>query len=626
MTDEQQPQFTVPNTTLASKLANLPTKSGIYQFKNDQGIVIYVGKAKVLRNRVRSYFQVRPMDAKTKALVAKIADVEVIVTDSEAEALLLENNLIKELKPRYNILLRDDKSYPYIRVTNEEFPRVFYTRTVIRDGSKYFGPYTDGRYLFYLMKTLKTIFPLRSCDLPLTNETIAAGKYKVCLDFQIKRCEGPCEAHITREKYGEYIKQTVQILNGRTRELAEMLESEMERLAENLEFEEAAAVRNRLHYIKDYASKQKIMTTDLIDRDVFALSRDDDTACAVIFSIRDGKMIGKRHFYIGNSIAQTDENIIQTVVEKWYLETDFVPDEIVVSHEPEQLDFLDRWLRNKRGSAIEITVPKIGDKKKLIAMAITNADFLIRELHLQQAARENALPRGVASLQRDLRLDKPPRRIECFDNSHFQGTEYVSSMVVFSDGRPKKSDYRKYKIHVDGNDDFAAMQEVVRRRYVRVLEEKTELPDLIMIDGGKGQLSAAVAVLDDLGLYGKIPVIGLAKRLEEIFVPGQSDAILLPRTSTSLRLLQSVRDEAHRFAITYHRLLRDKRTFQTELTEIAGIGEKTAQKLLIECGSVENIRALGEAELAKIIGAKAAKAVKEHFEGGEEESSEPLAS
>jgi excinuclease ABC subunit C len=617
MTDETndlQPNYVLPTIELAAKVANLPTKPGIYQFKNENGVIIYVGKAKSLRNRVRSYFQNRPMDAKTKALISKIIDVEVIVTDSEVEALLLENNLIKQFKPRYNILLKDDRSYPYIRITNEEYPQVFSTRTVVRDGSKYFGPYTDNRYLYYLLKTLRTIFPLRSCELPLTDSLIAEGKFKVCLDYHIKRCEGPCEGFVSRAKYAEYITQSIKILNGRTREVEQTLEASMEELAEDLKFEEAAALRNRLLQLKEYSAKQKVMTTDLVDRDVFAFSRDDDDACAVIFAIRDGKMIGKRHFYISNSIAQTDEHIIQHIIEKWYMDTDFIPSEVVLSHEPEQQDFLNDILAKKRGAAVDITVPKVGDKKKLIAMAITNADFLLRELHLQQAARENALPRGVASLQRDLRLDKPPRRIECFDNSHFQGTEYVSSMVVFSDGRPKKSDYRKYKIHVGGNDDFAAMQEVVSRRYTRVLEEKTELPDLIMIDGGKGQLSAACAVLDTLGLMGKIPVIGLAKRLEEIFLPNQSDALLLPKTSTSLRLLQSIRDEAHRFAITYHRLLRDKRTFQTELTAIAGVGEKTAQKLLITFGSVENIRQTSESEIAAIAGTKAARAIAHYFE------------
>lgn len=620
--NELQPNFILPTMELAAKVANLPTKPGIYQFKNENGLIIYVGKAKSLRNRVRSYFQNRPMDAKTKALINKIIDVEVIVTDSEVEALLLENNLIKQFKPRYNILLKDDRSYPYIRVTNEEFPRIFSTRTVIRDGSKYFGPYTDGRYLYYLLKTLRTIFPLRSCDLPLSEELITEKKFKVCLDYHIKRCEGPCEGFVNRSQYNEYIAQSIKILNGQTREVEAMLETKMEDLAENLKFEEAAALRNRLHHLKEYTAKQKVMTTDLVDRDVFALSRDDDDACAVIFAIRDGKMIGKRHFYVSNSIAQNDEHIIQHIVEKWYMETDFVPPEIVLSHVPEDQDFLSDILAKKRGGAIDITVPKVGDKKKLIAMAITNADFLIRELHLQQAARENALPRGVASLQRDLRLEKPPRKIECFDNSHFQGTEYVSSMVSFSDGRPKKSDYRKYKIHVDGNDDFAAMQEVVSRRYTRVLEEKTELPDLIMIDGGKGQLSAACAVLDTLGLLGKIPVIGLAKRLEEIFLPNQSDPLLLPKTSTSLRLLQSIRDEAHRFAITYHRLLRDKRTFQTELTGITGVGEKTAQKLLITFGSVENIRNTPETELAKVAGVKSARVIKKYFEDIENEVTE----
>ena len=550
------------------------------------------------------------------AMIAKIRDIETIITDSEPEALLLENNLIKELKPRYNVLLKDDKTYPYIRITKEPFPRVFSTRKVIRDGSKYFGPYTDGRYMYYLLDTLRSMFPLRSCDLPLTEESIEKKKYKVCLDYHIKRCEGGCEGLVNQIHYMEHIKSVVAILQGKTKELEQNIEAEMMRAADDLRFESAAELRNRLVILKEYVSKQKIVSADDKDQDIFALSRDDEDACVVVFTVREGKMIGKRHFYIGNSVEQTESEILRQTVEKWYIDTDMIPEEIILQEEIESADIIAEWLEKRRGSRIEFTIPKIGDKKKLISLAKTNADYLLRELHVQRAAKENALPRGIAALQRDLRLSSPPRRIECFDNSHIQGTDYVSSMVCFIDGKPKKNDYRRFKLKtVQGNDDFAAMREVVERRYSRVLAEKTEKPDLIIIDGGKGQLSAAVEVLTILGLYPQIPVIGLAKRLEEIFLPFQSESVMLPKTSTSLRLIQSLRDEAHRFAIGAHRTKRGKELGRSELDEIPGIGGSRRRALLHHFGSVRAIARAGLADLGAVDGISRtiAQKVYDHF-------------
>lgn len=611
---ETQPEY---RRLLAEKVAGLPTKPGVYQYVNQSGEIIYVGKAKNLRSRVRSYFLPnRYADAKTKVLVSKIRDVQVIVTDSEVEALILENNLIKQFKPRYNILLKDDKTFPFIRITNEEFPRVFSTRKVVRDGSRYFGPYTDGKYLHYLLKTIYSLFPLRSCDLPLSDATIAAGKYKVCLDYHIKKCEGPCQNFVSRERYNSYVEQCAKILNGRTKDVEKTLEAEMMRSAEAMKFEDAAAARNRLLSLREYSAKQKIVTTDDIDRDVIALAREDDDVCAVVFNVRDGKMVGKRHFFLKTTIAAEDAELMQRVIETYYFDSDFVPEEIIISHEAENEATLREWLRSRRKAAVDVVCPKVGDKKKLIAMAITNAEFQLRELAIAKARREQALPRGVLSLERDLRMDRPPRRIECFDNSHLQGSDYVSSLVVFSDGRPLKSDYRKFKIKTfTGNDDFEAMREVVRRRYQRMLDEKSPLPDLIMIDGGKGQLSSAMEILTELGIADKTTVIGLAKRLEEVFLPQESDPVLLPRTSTSLRLLQAIRDEAHRFAITFHRQLRDKRTFQTELTDIPGVGEKTAQKLLVTFGSVEGVRQAALKDLAQCAGKKTAELLIAYFHG-----------
>lgn len=600
---------------LVEKLKSLPTNPGIYQFKNQLGKIIYIGKAKNLRNRVKSYFQTRkPVDAKTKVLIQKIKDVDVIVTDSETEALILEDTLVKKFRPKYNILLKDDKSFPYVRLTNEPYPRIFATRKVIKDGSKYFGPYTEVRQLKNLLKTIRTLYLLRSCDFNLTDESVANKKYKLCLDYHIKKCEGPCEGFISRELYNDNIRQAIQIINGKTRDIEKKLETEMVELSEQMKFEEAAIVRNRYLILKDYLSHQKIVSTEIIDRDVIALARIDDSACILIFQIRDGKLIGRRHYIISNTLNQTDEFIIQVAIEKWYLETNFIPNEILLQSEPEQLDFINEWLEKLSGYQVDIQIPKIGEKKKLINMAVTNAEFLLREYHLAMAKREQTLPRILHSIQRDLRLSKPPRRIECFDNSHIQGSELVSSMVVFVDGKPKKSEYRRYKIQtVDHNDDFAAMREVISRRYDKSTDEKSIIPDLIIIDGGKGQLSSAVKILKSAGLSDKTTVIGLAKRIDEIFFPGKSEPLLLPKTSSSLKLIQQLRDEAHRFAITYHRLLRSKRTLKTELTDIPGIGEKIAQKLLIQLNSVEKIKNSDIEELTDIVGHKAADRIFEYF-------------
>ena len=605
--------------SLIGKLKNLPTNPGVYQFLNDAGKIIYVGKAINLRSRVRSYFQQnRPVDAKTKALMAKIADVEIIVTDSEAEALILEDTLIKKLKPRYNILLRDDKTYPFIRVTNEQYPRVFITRKIIRDGSRYFGPFTEVSNLRRLVKTIRTLFFLRSCELNITTQSIEKKKFKVCLDYHIKKCEGPCEGLVSEEIYNDGVKSAIQVIIGKTHDLEKSIESKMNELSELMEFEKAALLRNKLTVLREFTTTQKVVTIDLIDRDIVGLARIDELSCAVILKVRDGKLIGKRQFIISNSIGKSDEELIQTVLEKWYLESEIVPKEIFLPALPEQADFINDWLRQKRGKSLEMTVPKLGDKKKLVAMANINAEYLLRDYQIALVKKEQTASRAVLSLQRDLRLDKPPLRIECFDNSHIQGSDYVSSLVVFIDGKPKKSDYRKFKIKsFAGNDDFAAMREVVGRRYSRLIEEKASFPDLIIIDGGKGQLSSAMEVLTKLGINNQITVIGLAKRLEEVFFPGESDPVLLPRTSSSLKLIQHIRDEAHRFAINYHRQLREKRTLQTELTKIDGIGEKTAQNLLIKFGSFEGIRNASNESLIAETGEKLAAKIMDYFNTNE---------
>ncbi len=612
-------------STLEEKLANLPTNPGVYQYRNSNGKIIYIGKAKNLRNRVRSYFQdYRPFDAKTKLMISKIEDLEIIVTDSEAEALILEDTLIKKHKPKYNILLRDDKTYPYVRITNEPYPRIFKTRKVIRDGSKYFGPFTEVRNLKYLLKVLRTVFKYRSCKLKLEDSAIEKGKFKICLDYHIKKCTGPCQAHINHERYNDNIKSAIAVLQGKTKELEQTLKAKMDALSEEMMFEEAGEIRNQLQLLKEYINNQKIVSSDLIDRDVIGISKIDNSACTLIFMVREGKLTGKKHYIVPNVGEIPTEELVQATLERWYMETEFIPKEIFVPSMPESPEFLIDWLKKKRGKSIDLTAPKLGDKKKIVDLACANAEFMLRDYFIAISKKEQTLSKAILDLQKDLHLPKAPIRIECFDNSHLQGTDYVSSMVVFVEGKPKKSEYRKFKLkEVDGNDDFAAMREVIFRRYNKIKELSEPMPDLIIVDGGKGQLSSAVEILKEIGVYENTSIVGLAKRLDEVFLPDQSDSILLPRNTISLKIIQNLRDEAHRFAITYHRQLRAKRTIKTELTSIDGIGIKTAQKLLKKFGSVSQIEKLDFDTLSKEVNDNMANSILLFFKN-KKESNETL--
>ncbi|HRS01991.1 MAG TPA: excinuclease ABC subunit UvrC [Bacteroidota bacterium] len=603
------------NPDLENKLTQLPTKPGVYMFKDSSNRIIYVGKAKNLRNRVRSYFQEgRLVDAKTRAMVSHIYDLEYIIVDTEDEAFILEDTLIKRHKPKYNILLRDDKTYPYIRITNEEFPRIFSTRRVVRDGSKYFGPYSDVSTMKALLRFIRNIFFVRSCQLNLTEESIAKNKFRLCLDYHIHKCEGPCVGYVSKEQYSNNIKKAIQILNGRTKDLEKQMQDEMDSLSEQMKYEEAAAVRDRLNKLHDFANKQKIVSSDLIDRDVFGLFRSNEFACSVVFIVREGKLIGRKHFIIKDAQNSENSEILQRTLESWYLERDFLPKEIFLPTEPLDLEYLTDWLSKRFNHSLTISIPQSGEKAKLVQMANSNAEQILIEYLNAIEMREKIIPRAVQSLQRDLRLKRPPMHIECFDNSHIQGTDLVSSMVVFEGGKPKKSEYRKFKNEtVLRNDDFAAMKEAVLRRYTRVMNENKLLPDLIVIDGGKGQLNIAYEVLEELQIADKVPIIGLAKRLEEIFIPGQSESIQLPKSSSSLILLQHIRDEAHRFAITYHRKLREKRTLQTELMAIPGIGKKRAEQLLQHFGSVKRVYDATKEELREVVNEKTAEAIWEYF-------------
>ena len=607
--------------SLGEKLDSLPAKPGVYQFKNADAKVIYVGKAQNLRNRVRQYFQKsRGLDAKLEALVAKIADVELIVTDSDVEALILEANLVKKLKPRYNVLLKDDKSFPYILVTKEPFPRVFVTRRIIRNGSRYFGPYTDVKTMRFALKTVRDIFMIRSCNYELTAESITRRKFKICLDYHIKKCEGPCEGLVSEQQYNAMIDKVAKVLRGRTDDVVAALHAEMEKLAGTLRFEEAAKARDRLRALSVYNQKQKVVDTRDVDRDIVAIAVKDDDACGVVFKVRDGKVLGSHHYYLSNVEGKEEGEILEILLERYYLDNEDVPGEIALSGNVSSSGIIEAWLAGKRENGVRVETPKGGEKLKLVGMVKKNAEFLLEELQLQKMKRGDLVPHSVQSLQRDLRLLVPPRRIECFDISNIQGSDTVASMVVFVDAKSRKSEYRKFKIRsVDGPDDFASMREVVERRYTRLVEEAGVMPDLIMVDGGKGQLSSAVQVLQRLGLN-SIPIIGLAKRLEEVFVPEEGEPLAIPRTSSSLRLLQQVRDEAHRFAITYHRKLRTKRMLNTELDLIKGIGKTRAKELLEAFGSVQGVKFATEEQIGEIVGAKLASEIKDYFSEAEAET------
>lgn len=604
----------VKDLSLLEKLEALPTKPGVYQFKNIEGKVIYVGKAQNLRSRVRQYFhQSRAHETRIDFMIAKIVDVELTVTDNEIEALILEANLIKQLKPRYNVLLKDDKSYPFIALTKEQYPRVFVTRRKIQ-GYRYFGPYTDVRAMRSALKTVRDIFLIRSCNYDLSESSIAQKRFKVCLDYHIKKCEGPCEGYVTQKHYNAFIDQAAQVLRGKTKSVTEVLKKEMDVLSEATKYEEAASVRNRINALKVYSEKQKIVDAAEVDRDIIAVVSNNDTACAVIFKIRDGKMIGSQHIYLSNISGKLFGDLLEAVLERYYLDQEDIPPELFLSDELENKEIIQQWLRKQSSHEVNVETPKSGDKAKLIALVRSNAQFWLSELELTKLKRGDIVPHSLEALQRDLRLSSPPRRIECFDISNIQESDTVASLVVFVDGKPRKSEYRKYKIRsVDGQNDFASMQEVVRRRYERLLQECEELPSLIIIDGGKGQLSRAVEVLHKLGLK-NIPILGLAKKLEEVFLPDQSEPVQIPRTSSGLRLMQQIRDEAHRFAVTYHRVIRSKRILQTELDLIKGIGKKRAKELLEVFGSVQGVKFATEEQIAEIVGEIVAKKIVEYFE------------
>ncbi|MCY4232864.1 MAG: excinuclease ABC subunit UvrC [Bacteroidetes bacterium] len=605
---------------LLTKVSELPTGCGVYQFLDQHDRPLYIGKAKNLRSRVRSYFRDDPqMHGRIKLLVAKAVNVEVIVTDNEAEALILENNLIKERKPRYNINLKDDKTYPYICIKNEPFPRVFTTRRIIKDGSKYFGPYADVRAMKRALKVIRNIFKLRTCSLDLSPEPIEQGKYRVCLEYHIKKCAGPCVGYQARLSYDETIAQVEMFLKGHTGALKQTLQDLMNQASLEKEYEEAVRLRNQIDAIENYGQRQKVVTSKPVDRDLFALStaRDENAAVGICFKVREGKIVGREHKIMRQIDGFDDEALMQRYLENYYTQTVFFPDEVFLNIQTSESDTIIDFLSKQRGKKIHLHVPQRGDKAELMRMVQANADLILGEYKLELLKRgEDRIPFAIKALQEDLRLKTLPKRIECFDISHLGGTGTVASCVVFHNGRPRKSDYRSYKIRrvADGKpDDFLAMEEVVQRRFRRIQDEEGPLPDLIIVDGGKGQLSSAVKALKQTDTYGKFPVIGLSKRLEEVYFPGERDPFHIAKQSASLQLIQRIRDEAHRFAIKIQRKQRKDRMLHSELLNIPGVGTKTMQKLIRAFGSVRKVKEADEKVLRNLVGQSIANEILEYF-------------
>ena len=583
---------------LRQRLEALPTEPGVYLMRDGEGRVIYVGKAKSLRSRVRSYFQEGAFDGRPQflALVSRVADVECIITESEQEALILEANQIKAHKPRYNINLKDDKKYPFIRITDEPFPRIFPTRDIVRDGSRYLGPFGNVRSMRTALDVMHRIFPVRSCDYALPSDRV-----KLCMEHQIKRCDGPCEGLVKDEEYSRTVSQAIRFLKGHNGEVIRELEQCMAAASSGLDFEQAARYRDQLKALRIMQARQKVVLDQAVDRDVIGLARSDEEACCAVLEIREGRLVEQKHHFLSGVMARDDHEIVSAFVRQFYLHTDFIPCQIHLSVVLPDAEEIATWLSARAEGRVELRVSQRGIKARTQDMADANAANLLRERQLKRELQKGRVPQSVYALQRDLGLERLPRRIEGIDISNFQGRDTVGSLVCMVDGKPRRSQYRHFRVRgVDGPDDFASIREVVRRRFRGLRERGEPFPDLLMVDGGKGQLSSARAALAELGVVDQ-PVVGLAKRLEEIFAPDRGEPILLPRTSASLRLLQVLRDEAHRFAVSYHRKLRARRTIASSLDRIPGIGPKRRQALLQAFGSVQRLR---QAEVEQIAAVK----------------------
>ena len=593
-------------------LPDLPKDPGVYKYIDNNDVIIYVGKAKNLKNRISSYFgDKKHQSNKTRIMVKQAKRLEFVIVETETDALLLENTLIKKLQPRYNVMLKDGKSYSYICIKKERFPRVFITRKVIRDGSFYFGPYTSKSRIKVLLDLIKHLFPLRTCTYNLGEEYINAGKYKLCLEYHIKNCLGPCTGLEEEEPYNIKIDQIKNILKGNFAHVKRHFVDQMKLHAEQLEFEKAQSIKEKLVAFEDYQGKSMVVSQTIQDVDVFSVASIEGTAFVNYIKIVNGAIINTYTQEVIRQLDETDEDILTFAVPEIRNKFNSLSKEILVPFSillPEE--------------DVKVIVPKIGDKKKLVELSEKNVKYFILKLQKEQANRVKKLThteRILTTLKNDLQMDAIPLHIECFDNSNFQGSYPVSSCVVFKNAKPSKKDYRHFNIKtVEGPDDFASMEEVVFRRYKRLRDEGEALPQLVIIDGGKGQLSSSMKAVEELGLVGQMTVIGIAKRLEEIFFPGDSIPLYINKKSESLKLIQHARNEAHRFAITFHRDKRSKGLTQTELTNIAGVGTNTADKLLNHFGSVKQVKLALVSELTEVVGPSIAKKVKAYFKAQED--------
>ena len=591
---------------IKSILKALPEKAGVYQFFDEDGSILYVGKAKVLKNRVTSYFnKIKHDSIKTKLMVKKIRDIKYSVVETESDALLLEDSLIKKFKPRYNILLKDDKSYASIVIKNEPFPRVHSTRQILNDGSTYFGPYTSGKSLYSILDLIKELYPLRTCTLNLSKANIQAKKFKVCLEYHLGNCLGPCVGKQREEDYQQGIQHIKRIIKGEYLEAVKNLKKDMLHLASEQKFEQAQQLKERIQTLENFQAKSTIVNTDIDNVEVFSIASDAQSTYANYMHVMRGSIV---HVYTAEVVRQldeTDEEVLAFVIRSFRKRMDSQAKSALIPIEI-----------NEKIPGVELHVPQRGDKKKLVDLSLKNANHFLLEARKRAAFLdpERNTQRILETMKKDLRLSELPVHIECFDNSNIQGTNPVSACVVFKNAKPSKSDYRIFNIQsVVGPDDFASMREAIYRRYSRLIQEEQPLPQLLIIDGGKGQLSSAMESLDLLGLRGKIAVIGIAKRLEEIFFPGDSIPIYLDKRSESLKIIQHLRNEAHRYGLSKHRQRRSKGAIHSELENIAGVGKKTIEKLLQHFSSVSRIKQATQKEIEQVVGEKIAEKIKNYF-------------
>ena len=589
---------------LQLQLKTLPTNPGVYQYYDKDGKLLYVGKAKNLKKRVSSYFTKNHEYGKTRVLVKKIASIKHIIVATETDALLLENNLIKKYQPRYNVMLKDDKSYPWICIKNERFPRVFQTRRVIKDGSEYFGPYTSVKTVRTLLDLIKGLYPLRTCNYDLSQEKINAGKYKVCLEYHLGNCLGPCEGYQTIQSYDQQIIAIRKILKGNFKDSLQQFKEQMKTHAAAMEFEEAQKVKEKVEILENYQAKSTIVNPKINNVDVFSIITDESFGYINFLQLSLGSIVRSHTMEIKKKLDETDKELLELAITEIHQRFKTNSKELYVPFEVEV------------GEKFKITVPKLGDKKHILDLSLRNAKYhrMERFKQIKLTDPDKHVNRIMSQMKKDLRLSKEPRHIECFDNSNIQGTNPVAACVVFKNGKPSKKEYRHFNIKtVVGPDDFASMEEVVYRRYKRLVEEEQPLPQLIVIDGGKGQLSSALKSLDALNLRGKIAIIGIAKRLEEIYYPGDSIPLYLDKKSESLKIIQHLRNEAHRFGITFHRNKRSNSALNSELETIPGIGEKTIVELLKKFKSVKRISAASLEEISAVVGNSRAKKIYDNF-------------